>query len=83
LVCSYNWQNCKETKMQSSGKLMSLFEDSAQLTLTGHAPIWQDIALPVTLSKDEGIHFVDQNAARAPQHPFKSLFQTTALMNSL
>ncbi|KAF6837178.1 hypothetical protein CPLU01_03290 [Colletotrichum plurivorum] len=65
LVCSYNWKNC----------------DGAEIHIPGHAPIWQDIPLPITLQKDEGTYFIDQNASRVPEFPFEPLFRATASMN--
>lgn len=43
--------------------------------------MWQDISLPITLPKDEGTYFVDQNASRVTQYPFEPLFRATALMS--
>lgn len=39
------------------------------------------MSLPVTLPKDEGTEFVDQNAARSPEYPFEPLFRAAAFMN--
>lgn len=37
--------------------------------------------MPVALPKDQGIYFVDQNAALAPKFPFEPLFRATASMS--
>ncbi|KAK6840247.1 hypothetical protein PG987_006113 [Apiospora arundinis] len=65
LVCSYNWRRGQDTKLH----------------IPGFAAIWQEIPLPVTLRKDEGVYFVDQNASRVPQFPFEPLFRATSSMN--
>ncbi|PHH87038.1 hypothetical protein CDD83_9397 [Cordyceps sp. RAO-2017] len=64
LLCSYNWQTCKD----------------ATVVIPGFAPVWQDNPLPITLPKDKGSYFVDQNASRMPQFPFEPLFRATAAM---
>ncbi|KAJ9148652.1 Geranylgeranyl pyrophosphate synthetase [Pleurostoma richardsiae] len=65
LVSSYNWQDTAEPRIR----------------IPGRAPMWQDVPLPITLSKDSGRSFKDQNAARVPNFPFEPLFRAAALMN--
>ncbi|KJZ68351.1 hypothetical protein HIM_12260 [Hirsutella minnesotensis 3608] len=64
VLCSYNWQTCKESA----------------IIVPGFAAVWQDIPLPITLPKDKGNYFIDQDAAKIPQYPFETLFQATACM---
>jgi hypothetical protein len=40
-----------------------------------------DRGLPITISKDKGIFFVDQNACRAREYPFEPIFQAMNVMN--
>ncbi|KAF6813208.1 hypothetical protein CSOJ01_04719 [Colletotrichum sojae] len=65
LVCSYNWKN----------------SDGVEFHVPGHAPIWQNVPLPIRIPKDEGTYFIDQNASRVPEFPFEPLFRATASMN--
>ncbi|KAK6517517.1 hypothetical protein TWF281_004168 [Arthrobotrys megalospora] len=65
LLCTYNWQNSKKLEIE----------------IPGHAPVWQDKQLPITLPQDRGTYFVDQNAARLPEYPFESLFRAAVSMN--
>lgn len=37
--------------------------------------------MPLTLPRDKGTYFIDQNGARIPQYPFGPLFQATAVTN--
>jgi hypothetical protein len=41
---------------------------------------WSPVALPTTLSKDSGTHFIDQNSCRAPAYPFEPMFAALDLM---
>ncbi|KAK1957307.1 hypothetical protein LY78DRAFT_401263 [Colletotrichum sublineola] len=65
LVCSYNWRTGHDVRVY----------------IPGFAAIWQDLPLPITLAKDKGAYFVDQNAERVPEFPFEPLFRATATMN--
>ncbi|KAK5988184.1 hypothetical protein PT974_12324 [Cladobotryum mycophilum] len=64
LVCSYSWQNDK----------------APILNIPGSTPLWHGNALPVTLPRDKGTYFVDQNASRVPHHRFEPLFRSTAII---
>ncbi|KAI1498341.1 hypothetical protein F5X99DRAFT_420649 [Biscogniauxia marginata] len=63
-LCSYNWVNCKKPVV----------------TIPGFAPIWQNNSLPITLPKDKGVNYIDQNSFCSPQYPFRPLFQSLASM---
>ncbi|KAK1466478.1 hypothetical protein CTAM01_17015 [Colletotrichum tamarilloi] len=65
LVCSYSWAIGQDEKIH----------------IPGSAAVFQNIPLPVTIPKDRGTFFVDQNAARVPDFPFAPLFRATASMN--
>ncbi|KAI8278781.1 geranylgeranyl pyrophosphate synthetase [Colletotrichum sp. SAR11_57] len=45
------------------------------------AAVFQNVDLPIAVSKDRGTFFVDQNAARVPEFPFAPLFRATTSMN--
>ncbi|KAM4062164.1 geranylgeranyl pyrophosphate synthetase [Hirsutella rhossiliensis] len=47
----------------------------------GIAPTWRNIPLPVTLPRDRGTFFIDQNSARVPRHPLEPLFRAAASTN--
>ncbi|EPS37266.1 hypothetical protein H072_9062 [Dactylellina haptotyla CBS 200.50] len=67
LLCTYNWQDAKDAVIQ----------------VPGHAPIWQEVPLPIQVPEDQGTYFVDQNAGRIPQYPFEPVFRATLSMNPL
>lgn len=46
----------------------------------GAPPVWNSKELPFKISKDTGISFVDQNAARFSKYPFEPLFRSLAVM---
>ena len=46
----------------------------------GGPPAWKDINLPISLPKDSGIHFIDQNASRIPKYPFEVAFQAVEII---
>ncbi|OHW90520.1 hypothetical protein CSPAE12_10784 [Colletotrichum incanum] len=64
-VCSYNWQKGKPLRIR----------------VPGHAAIWKDVVLPLTLPPDRGIYFIDQNTDLLLQHPFEPMFRAADSMN--
>ncbi|EQL02192.1 geranylgeranyl pyrophosphate synthetase [Ophiocordyceps sinensis CO18] len=65
VLCSYNWRNL----------------EAAHIFVPGTPPTWRNIRLPVTLPKDKGVFFIDQNAGRAPKQPLEPLFRAAASTN--
>lgn len=39
------------------------------------------MSLPVSVPKDSGMHFIDQNASRIPEYPFEVVFQAVGVMS--
>ncbi|KAI3390416.1 hypothetical protein diail_9728 [Diaporthe ilicicola] len=54
---------------------------SVSLEPPGGAPVFEAIPLPITVKPDSGRQFVDQNAAKVPNHPFEVVFQAAEMMN--
>jgi len=64
LLCTYNWV---------STAVPTIF-------VPGGPPQWTPVTLPITLRKDSGKHFIDQNAFRAPAYPFEPMFAALDVM---
>ncbi|KAH8752665.1 hypothetical protein F5882DRAFT_368496 [Hyaloscypha sp. PMI_1271] len=64
LICSYNWANHK----------------APTTYVPGGAAVWKDMSLPISVPKDSGMHFIDQNASRIPTYPFEVVFQAIEVM---
>jgi hypothetical protein len=64
LLCTYNWVSTP----------------SPTIYVPGSPARWNPVTFPVTLPKDSGTHFIDQNASRAPTYPFEPMFAALDLM---
>ncbi|ERF75695.1 hypothetical protein EPUS_01525 [Endocarpon pusillum Z07020] len=64
LLCTYNW---------ALTKVPSIY-------VPGAPAQWTEQNLPITLPRDTGSHFIDQNAYRVPQFPFEPLFRALQVM---
>src|SRR2546421_3858542 len=64
LLCKYNW----------------VLKSTPTIYVPGGPARWNPATLPVTLPKDSGSYFIDQNAARAPTYPFEPMFAALDLM---
>ena len=52
-----------------------------QFDISEGAPArWTEQKLPITLPRDTGSHFIDQNTYRVPQYPFEPLFRALRVM---
>ncbi|RYP10134.1 hypothetical protein DL764_000844 [Monosporascus ibericus] len=69
LLCTYNW--IEKTKDKSDPAIY----------VPGGPPKWKPPTLPITLSLDAGMQYVDQNAFRIPKYPFEPVFWALDLMN--
>ncbi|RYP38741.1 hypothetical protein DL767_002481 [Monosporascus sp. MG133] len=69
LLCTYNW--IVKTKNKSDPTIY----------VPGGPPKWKPPTLPMTLSLDTGMQYVDQNAFRIPKYPFEPIFWALDLMN--
>ncbi|ETS75502.1 hypothetical protein PFICI_12446 [Pestalotiopsis fici W106-1] len=65
LLCSYNW----------------IDRPRPTIYVPGGAPTFKEVSVPMTLDKDSGIQYIDQNAARLPRYPFEVVFDALQVMN--
>ncbi|KAK0706115.1 hypothetical protein B0T26DRAFT_837000 [Lasiosphaeria miniovina] len=57
------------------------WQGSAGFHVPGHAPVWQDLALPVTLPKDNRSTSARVPAWQISQYPFQQVFQAAEFMS--
>ncbi|KAL6711046.1 hypothetical protein ACN47E_006921 [Coniothyrium glycines] len=55
--------------------------DGKAICVPGSPPRWLPLTLPVTLSPDSGLQYIDRNASHVPQYPFEPAFRALAIMN--
>ncbi|KAL2691385.1 hypothetical protein Neosp_001770 [[Neocosmospora] mangrovei] len=65
LLCSYNW----------------VIKPQPTVYVPGEPPRLVSRSLPMRVSPDSGIHFIDQNSFRVPKYPFEVVFQAMNVMN--
>ncbi|KAI1196236.1 hypothetical protein F5X97DRAFT_220293 [Nemania serpens] len=75
LICSYNWQDSKESRKKYVRTKNPL------IRVPGFAPIWRPVSRPLKLPPDKGVYFRDQNAAQMPKSPFGPVFRAAEAMN--
>jgi hypothetical protein len=81
VLCSYNWQKDGRTIFVPGISHSFCTFSYSLMPLLGGPPKWAPPALPVTLARDSGFQFVDQNAFRVPRYPFEPVFQALSIMN--
>lgn len=62
-LASYNW----------------IDSSTPTIAVPGSPPAWSNVKLPKKLSKDSGLVYIDQNAARYAQNPLEPLFRALYL----
>jgi hypothetical protein len=84
-LCSYNWTPLSFPTIYVPGKIKMnsppTFLCFLIVLLTGVPPKLKSLDLPVTMMKDAGFQFVDQNAFRVPESPFEPIFRALSSMN--
>ncbi|KAH7275000.1 hypothetical protein B0J15DRAFT_473953 [Fusarium solani] len=65
LLCSYNW----------------VIKPQPTVYVPGEPPRLVSRSLPMRVSPDSGVHFIDQNSFRVPKYPFEVVFQAMNVMN--
>ncbi|RSL93991.1 hypothetical protein CEP52_012913 [Fusarium oligoseptatum] len=65
LLCSYNW----------------IIRPQPTVYVPGEPPRLVTRSLPMRVSPDSGVHFIDQNSCRVPKYPFEVVFQAMNVMN--
>ncbi|KAK7427012.1 hypothetical protein QQZ08_006439 [Neonectria magnoliae] len=65
LVCSYNW----------------LERNNPTVYVPGDPPRYVPRPVPISLARDLGRYFIDQNQFRVPEYPFEVVFRALEVMN--
>ncbi|KAI8723178.1 C2H2-type domain-containing protein [Fusarium sp. LHS14.1] len=65
LLCSYNW----------------VIKPQPTVYVPGEPPRLVSKSLPMRISPDSGVHYIDQNSFRVPKYPFEVVFQAMNVMN--
>ncbi|KAK2767046.1 hypothetical protein FQN54_006364 [Arachnomyces sp. PD_36] len=81
LLCTYNWRDSKEPSIYVPGKSTQRSLDAPALILSGAPPSFISKQCPITLPKDTGLQYIDQNAYRVPHYPFEPIFKSLSIMN--
>jgi hypothetical protein len=78
-LCTYNWLK-DGSAIFVPGRCCQMIVSTADKHIGG-PPRWSPKDLPVTLPRDRGCQFVDQNAFRVPRYPFEPAFRALSVMN--
>lgn len=81
LLCSYSWVIKPQPTVYVPGEPFLSGWAISQLTATGEPPRLVSRSLPMRVSPDSGVHFIDQNSFRVPKYPFEVVFRAMDVMN--
>ncbi|TFY64813.1 hypothetical protein EVG20_g5818 [Dentipellis fragilis] len=83
-IGSYNWIDATSPTIIVPGLSPISFSETSELTRlsSGSPPVWKDPSMPIKLTPDTGLRFVDQNGFRIPSSPLLPLFASVDVIGT-